>query len=191
MVIEWIRYLLINYGYPALFIGTFLDSEASVLVLGGIAARLGYLDLYMVMCISYLGVFLGDQLYFFLGRWKAGDILSHFPRLEQGVIKIKKKMGRHKIIKILMFRFILGLRIPAPLFLGMSEEVSYARFFFIDSLMLAPWAVGLCSGGYLVGGLLKRVLTHITQVEYLIIGGIIVIFLLIWLIKKLYTGNQL
>jgi len=41
MVFRWIKYLVINYGYPAIFIGTFFDSESTVLVLGGIVVRLG------------------------------------------------------------------------------------------------------------------------------------------------------
>ena len=52
MIIEWIRYLVVNYGYPAGCIGTFFDSESTVLVLGGIAVRLGFLDLFVVIILS-------------------------------------------------------------------------------------------------------------------------------------------
>ena len=77
MIIEWIKYLVINYGNPAIFLGTFFDSESTVLVLGGIAVRLGYLDLLPVIVLCYLGVFGGDEFYFFLGRWKGEAILSN------------------------------------------------------------------------------------------------------------------
>jgi membrane protein DedA with SNARE-associated domain len=84
-----------------------------------------------------------------------------------------------KIIKVLMFRFLLGLRIPAPLILGMSE-VSYTKFVWIDALLLLPWAVGLCLAGYLVGELVKQIMAQVTYYQLL---GII---LLIWGISKLH-----
>jgi membrane protein DedA with SNARE-associated domain len=185
MLIEWIKYLVIHYGYPAIFVGTFFDSESTVLVLGGIAARLGYLDLSLVMVICYLGVFGGDQFYFSLGRWKGNEVLSRFPRLQRGVATIQKKIRHQKIIKILVFRFLLGLRIPAPLILGMSE-VPYGKFVWIDALLLLPWAVGLCFAGYLVGELVKQIMVHVSHYQLLVFGVIAGIIFLIWLISKLY-----
>ena len=185
MVIEWIKYLIINYGYPAIFVGTFFDSESTVLVLGGIAARLGYLDLYWVMVISYIGVFGGDQFYFSLGRWKGNEVISRFPRLEHGVNTIQKKIHHQKILKILVFRFILGLRIPAPLILGMSE-VSYGKFILIDGLLLIPWAVGLSFAGYLVGELVKQIIAHVSHYEFLVVVVIAVIILVIWLVSRFF-----
>ena len=42
--------LLTTYGYPILIIGTFLEGE-TVLVLGGLAAHLGYLSLdWVIVC---------------------------------------------------------------------------------------------------------------------------------------------
>jgi len=172
MIIEWIKYLVINYGNPAIFLGTFFDSESKVLVLGGIAVRLGYLDLLPVIVLCYLGVFGGDQLYFFLGRWKGEAILSEWPWLNRKVLHLQASLGGQKILKILIFRFILGLRIPAPFFLGMSD-VPYKKFVVVDALLLLPWAVVLCFAGYLLGELVKKILIHITHYQYLILGGII------------------
>jgi membrane protein DedA with SNARE-associated domain len=189
MIFDWIKYLIINYGYLAIFIGTFFDSESTVLVLGGIAVHLGYLDLAEVILIGYLGVFGGDQFYFFLGHWKGEEFLSRFPWLNRKIKHIQAKIGGQKIIKILVFRFLLGLRIPAPFVLGMSR-VSYQKFILVDALLLAPWAAGLCFAGYLVGGLVKKIMTHVGHFQLLIIGVIIGIILLIWGINQLYHHHQ-
>ena len=57
--------LIESYGYIVLVIGTFLEGE-TILVLGGIAAKLGYLQLYGVVLAAFIGSLAGDQLYFFL-----------------------------------------------------------------------------------------------------------------------------
>lgn len=53
--------LLREYGYYAVFLGTFLEGE-TVLVMAGFAAHSGYLQLPWVIAVA--GGTLGDQLYF-------------------------------------------------------------------------------------------------------------------------------
>jgi hypothetical protein len=45
----------------------------------------------MVTC--YLGVFGGDQFYFFLGRWKGNEFLSRLPLLKRGVAILQKNVA--------------------------------------------------------------------------------------------------
>jgi membrane protein DedA with SNARE-associated domain len=189
MIIAWIKYLIINYGLVAIFIGAFFDSESTVLILGGVTARLGYLHLLPVIILSYLGVFGGDQLYFLLGRWEGEAILSKWPRLNRKVANLQASLGGQKILKILIFRFILGLRIPAPFFLGMSD-VSYKRFVVLDALLLLPWAVGLCLAGYLLGELVRKILIHITHYQYLILGGIVGLWVFILVGIKIFHSYR-
>ena len=61
-----IEYLIQTYGYVAILVGTFLEGE-TVLVLGGLAAHQGYLQLPGVMLAAFAGTLIGDQLFFFLG----------------------------------------------------------------------------------------------------------------------------
>lgn len=58
---------LSHYGYLALLIGTFLEGE-TILVLGGLAAHQGYLDLAGVILAAFAGSLMGDQFFFLLGR---------------------------------------------------------------------------------------------------------------------------
>lgn len=56
--------LLNDYGYLALFIGTFLEGE-TILVLAGIAAAHDFLDLKTVIIVAFIGSYCGDQLWYF------------------------------------------------------------------------------------------------------------------------------
>lgn len=51
-----------TYGYWAILIGTFLEGE-TILVLGGLAAHMGYMDLNGVILAAFAGSLSGDQLF--------------------------------------------------------------------------------------------------------------------------------
>ena len=71
--------LIDSYGYVAVFIGSFLEGE-TILALAGLAAYRGYLDLSIVIVLAMLAGFLGDQFYFFLGRFNGHKVLARYPR---------------------------------------------------------------------------------------------------------------
>jgi membrane protein DedA with SNARE-associated domain len=60
--------VIIQFGYPAILVGTFLEGE-TILVIAGMAAHRGYLDLPVVIGAAFIGTLFGDQLFFF---WDAG-----------------------------------------------------------------------------------------------------------------------
>ena len=62
--------IIIRYGHLAIFVGCLLEGE-TILVRGALAAFRGYLDLERVILVAVIGSFIGDQLYFYLGRRSA------------------------------------------------------------------------------------------------------------------------
>ena len=86
--------LFATYGYYAVFLGTFIEGE-TVLLLGGIAAHRGYLDLPTVIAVAFAGGWLGDQFYFFLGRRYGQAILMRFPALQIQAQKAQRLTQRY------------------------------------------------------------------------------------------------
>ena len=72
--------LVESYGYAAVFVGSLLEGE-TVVIMGGLAAHAGYLELPWVIAVAFSGGFLGDQIYFYLGRWHGDKVLARFPTL--------------------------------------------------------------------------------------------------------------
>ncbi len=60
--------LIAAYGYWVIFLGCLLEGE-TVLILGGMAAHQGALQLLQVIGLATLGGMLGDQLLFWTGRY--------------------------------------------------------------------------------------------------------------------------
>ncbi len=144
--------LIVNYGYFALLVGTFFEGETTM-VLGGLAAYWGYLDLPWVILIAFMGTLIGDQLFFYLGRWHSRAILAWRPGLEPRLDRVNRLIERHRMQLILIFRFLYGLRIITLLGLGMSR-IPATYFFLLSILSALVWAAALGTGGYLFGNIL-------------------------------------
>ena len=78
--------LVDTYGYLAIFVGAFLEGE-TIVAMGGFAAQNGYLDIRLVILAALFAGFLGDELFFFLGRYHGKRILARFPNIARRASK--------------------------------------------------------------------------------------------------------
>ena len=168
-----LEYFLMNFGYAAILIGTFLEGE-SILILGGFAAHRGYLSLPYVMLFAFFGSFIGDQIYFFIGRKKGLQYIEKRPKLAPRFEKFKRLLDRHNIIIILSFRFLYGLRTVAPFAIGLSG-ISSLSFMALNAVSAAVWAVCIAYAGYYFGHAVEIVLDDIKQYELEIIILIVMV----------------
>jgi membrane protein DedA with SNARE-associated domain len=176
--------LIENYGYLTVFIGAFLEGE-TILVMAGFAAYRGYLDLEKVILIALFAGFLGDQLYFFLGRRHGRDILARFPTLKPRVERVDTLLRRYHLLLIPGIRFMYGLRIVGPIAFGMGR-VEAVRFLFLNFIGATLWAPLIAGAGYLFGGALESLLHDIHRYEKLILGAFICFGLGAWAVRRLH-----
>lgn len=179
--------LIAKYGYLAVFVGTFFEGE-TILVLGGFAAHLGYLELPYVMLAAFAGTFLGDQLYYFIGRRWGVRLLDKRPRWRDRSAKAMALLHKYDIVFILSFRFIYGVRSVSPFVIGMSG-ISPMRFMPLNLLAAFIWAVAVGLLGYVFGEVFKHYLDEVKRYEYYILAGIAGIGLLLWL-RNLLRGRR-
>lgn len=172
-----------SYGYLAVFIGAFLEGE-TILALAGLAAHRGYMDFLTVVLVAMFAGFLGDQFYFFLGRYKGAKILRRFPHAEERAHKFDAMLSRWHAPLIVGIRFMYGFRVLGPIMLGMGRVETW-KFVFFNFIGAAIWAPLIAGIGYLFGTILETVLGDLKRVELwafvamLAIG--IVIFAIHWL----------
>ncbi len=180
---ELLEYLIKTYGYLALLIGTFLEGE-TILILGGFAAHLGYLELPWVMAVAFLGSFSGDQVYFFIGRWRGKDLLSRHLRWQRHVDKVHRFLKRYHDLIMLGFRFVYGIRIMTPFVLGMNHQIKTLRFVIFNALGALIWSVVISTGGFLFGHALESTIKDIKRYQFETIAFVIAIGCLMWGINK-------
>ena len=146
--------LVSNYGYLAISVGTFLEGE-TILILGGLAAHRGFLQLPWVVVCAFLGAFSGNQLYFHIGRHKGEKLLAKRPAWQAKSAKVFAMAEKHQVWLILGFSFIYGVRTVTPFLLGVAG-VSPIRFFLLSIIGTLAWATVVANVGYFFGYALNR-----------------------------------
>lgn len=165
-----LQQLVIDYGYLALFIGTFLEGE-TILVIAGFLASRGYLQLDMVMLSAFLGTFAGDQTFFYLGRLKGIAFLEKRPLWHSKTDKVFDLLHRHQIKVVLGFRFLYGVRNVTPFVIGASR-MHPGKFFALNFLGALVWAVIVGYLGFEFGDLAKAWMEDVKDLEIYFLGGL-------------------
>ena len=172
--------LLGTYGYWAVLVGTFLEGE-TILVLGGVLARMGYMHLEGVILCGFIGSLCGDQLFFYLGRSRSQKILARRPSWKVSVDKVQNLLAHFRTPLILFFRFLYGLRTVTPFVIGMSP-VSTPKFILFNAAGALLWANIIGIGGYYFGSGLKAVIKNINHYEMEVLVAIAGAGVLVWII---------
>lgn len=172
--------LISTYGYPAVVAGTFFEGETIVLIAGYLANR-GYLSLEWVAFFAFLGSWMGDTLYFFIGRRWGNRLLERRPAWRPAANRAFDMLHRYDAAFILTFRFLYGLRTVSPFVIGMSKVPS-ARFVFLNMVASAIWATLFSSGGYLLGTMLEAMLAKVERFEVYVLGALVALGILSWLV---------
>lgn len=165
-----------EYGYWAILLGTFMEGE-TILLLGGVAAQMGALDVSLVMLCAFLGSTSGDQLYYFIGRWKGQAVLDRFPRWKKPANKVGEHIKRHQNLIILSFRFFYGLRNVSPFVLGIYR-ISIAKFVTLNIIGAAIWSITFAMIGFLLGEAHERILGKGSSL--ILLGMLVVVGLIFW-----------
>jgi membrane protein DedA with SNARE-associated domain len=162
-------FLAHRYGalfYLITFFWTAVEGESFVII-AGLLAQKGYLNIFLLFLAAWLGSFAGDQIVFALGRRFGMRILDHFPRIEPGVLRALGWIDRYAIIFILCYRFIYGVRNVSGIAVGLSH-VPWKKFAIWNAVAAFIWALVFAGFGYLFGD----VIGHIHHKEEVVSGGV-------------------
>lgn len=158
--------LVETWGYPVVFLGTLLEGE-TVLLLAGLAARAGYLELPWVIATAWAGAVTGEQVWFMVGRRRGEWLLRRYPKLRSRAQRVSELLDRHHLPVILSLRFLYGLRTVGPIAIGMSP-VPWARFTALDFAAAVLWSVVVASVGYAFGQLVQLWLGDLKRIGHVL-----------------------
>ncbi|WP_243439880.1 DedA family protein [Fundidesulfovibrio soli] len=166
-MLETLEGLISNYGYLALFIGTFLEGE-TILLVAGFLAHSGQLDISLCILWAFLGSLSGDQAAFYIGRFKGKKFVENRPKWKCQVERVHAMLERFHEALILSFRFFYGLRNLTPFILG-TTDISGVKFFVLNAIGAGIWAVSFAYAGYFFGTVVANVLKDIHHIEMIIL----------------------
>jgi len=184
-LIDYLLGVLGNYVYLGLWfivfaetglaVGFFLPGD-SLLVVSGLFAAAGKLNVVLVLVAFFLGSVIGDST----GYW-TGRVMGHtlFNREDSRIFKPSRVQKAHAFFErygvktVVLARFVPIVRTFAPLVVG-AAEMPYSRFLPFSILGGLLWISTMVLAGYFLGGVIERALgiqlqDHIEKVVIVIV----------------------
>ena len=184
-LIDYLLNLLGAYVYLGLFfvvfaetglaVGFFLPGD-SLLVVSGLFAAAGKLNVALVLLAFFLGSVIGDSTGYWTGRAMGKTIFNRensFVFKPSRVEKAKLFFEKYGVKTIIMARFVPIVRTFAPLVIG-ATEMPYNKFLPYSVLGGLLWISTMVLSGYFLGGLVERALgikleDHIEKVVVVVV----------------------
>lgn len=143
---------LLAFGEAAIFVGLVLPGETS-LVLGGVLAARGNLDLPVLITVGVVAAVTGDQVGYAVGRWMGpGMRRSRLGRRigEGRWDHAEAVLARRGAVAVLVGRFVAVLRALVPALAG-AGRMPYRHFLPANAVGGTLWVIAATGVGYLAG----------------------------------------
>ncbi len=131
-----------QYGYVAVLLGTFFEGE-SIALLAGFFAHSELLDLRLVIIVSFIGSFSGDQTMYWLGRRYGSRWHPKSPVLQRRIVDAERLLNRYQVPVLLGFRFVYGIRNATPFVAGSITKIPLLRFIALNAAGAAIWSISI------------------------------------------------
>jgi membrane-associated protein len=165
----------IVFAETGLAVGFFLPGD-SLLVVSGLFAAAGKLNIALVLIAFFLGSVIGDSTGYWTGRAMGKTIFNRensFIFKPSRVEKARQFFEKYGAKTIILARFVPIVRTFAPIVIG-ATKMPYVRFLTFSILGGALWIFSMVLLGYFVGGLIEtafgiRLEDHIEKVVIVVV----------------------
>lgn len=166
-------------GYPGMAAIVFLETGAlvfflpgdSLLVMAGLYAAQGSLDIGLLNLILIPCAILGDATSYWIGA-RTGPVIFSRPKsrfFDPAHVKAAHDFyEKHGGKAIIIARFMPLVRTFVPVVAGVAQ-MSYARFASFNIIGAVAWVASMTLTGYLLGTLFPPVVQHIEKVIILVV----------------------
>ncbi|WP_310440516.1 DedA family protein [Sulfuricurvum sp.] len=155
LFLEWLK----EYGYIVLFGWSILEGELG-LVMAGIMSHTGDMILPLAIIVGALGGFVGDQIYFYIGRFNKAYIHNKLRSQRRKFAIAHLLLKKYGWPLIFVQRYMYGMRTVIPMAIGLTKYSS--RDFAIINLVSAIfWAALTIIPAYYFGEELLKLLAWI------------------------------
>ncbi len=190
-----VEHLFSNYGYYVVFFGIFLENAmflgflipgSVVLILAGLAAQNGSINIWFVFALAITGTIMGDTMSYAIGRmgWAKAIEKGSASRI---VERLRSAMETNHVWIIIGYHWAGYSRAVGPAASGLFR-IPYRRWAPLDYGGGAAWAVAYTMLGVLLGLLgveFTDTKTLVRLIEFLFLGIIVVAIAIAW-----YRGSK-
>jgi membrane protein DedA with SNARE-associated domain len=177
LFLEWLK----EYGYIVLFGWGILEGELG-LVMAGIMSHTGDMFLPFAIMVGAFGGFVGDQIYFYIGRFNKSYIHNKLRSQRRKFAIAHLLLKKYGWPLIFVQRYMYGMRTVIPMAIGLTKYSS-RDFAIINFVSAVFWAALTIIPAYYFGEELLKLLAWIKAHWYFaiplalsIVGGIAFMF---------------
>jgi len=131
-------YLLKEQGYIILFAWSILEGEMG-LIMAGLLCHTGDMNLLFAIFVAGLGGFVGDQIYFYTGRYNKKHIHKHLVSQRRKFALAHLLLMRYGWPIIFVQRYMYGMRTVIPISIGLTR-FDAKKFALINLISAWCWA---------------------------------------------------
>ena len=167
----WNTYVA-DWGYLILFLWSILEGELG-LIFAGLAAHTGHLNVFLAIFVAGLGGFVGDQIYFYIGRFNKSYIQRKFKGQRRKLALAHLLLQKYGWPIIFIQRYMYGMRTVIPISIGLTRY-SALKFAFINLISAWVWAAITIVLAYIFGEYILQLLDWFKDKPYIFIALLIV-----------------
>ncbi|MCU1290412.1 MAG: yghB [Acidobacteria bacterium] len=187
----YVALFLIVFAETGLAIGFFLPGD-SLLVVAGLFAAAGKMDLFVLMITLFVAAVVGDAVGYLSGK-KMGETL--FTRPKSRVFNPKHIQKAHAFYEkhggktIIIARFVPIVRTFAPIVAG-AAQMSYRQFLLYNIFGGLFWVSSMLLAGYFLGGVVEQFMRGVFGIENFLledhIDKVVIVVVLLSILPIIY-----
>jgi membrane protein DedA with SNARE-associated domain len=158
--IEIAKHLFEEYGYLTVFLAPMLENTlfvgalipgTLVMLLAGISANDGIINIYLAIPIAILGAIIGDTISYSIGRFGRGR-MGPQSRIAGWSEQMREPLMQHSLWLVLSYHFAGYSRLIGPAAAGFLQ-MPFLRWALLDYVGVAIWATVFIVAGYILGAM--------------------------------------
>jgi membrane protein DedA with SNARE-associated domain len=171
-LISYMEELLSRYGLWAVFFGTMIEGDLTLL-LSGVLARAGVFDFSQALLVGTAGGFVGDTICYFIGARFRGRArsLKFFQRARPRLERLMRKFG---VLSVFIVKYVYGLRTACAIFYGLAH-FGFSRFAPLTLVSCGVWVAILTGLGFTFATGLEKLIGDIRRFQIILLLGVIIL----------------
>jgi membrane protein DedA with SNARE-associated domain len=177
-----------EYGYYVVFFGVLAENSmfigllvpgSVILMLGGLSAENGAINMWWVVLLGIGGTMIGDTLSYLTGRLGWARFMHKGP-MGQALEKMREPVHSNSVWIILGYHFAGYSRLVGPVAAGLFH-IPYRRWAPLDYAGATLWVIAFTSAGYVLGlagvefGDTKRMVQILELMIFVLFGAAVVL----------------
>lgn len=164
--------LLKKYGLWAVFFGTMIEGDLTLLF-SGVLARAGLFTFEEAFLVGTAGGFIGDSLSYMIGARFRGRARSlHF--FVRARPRVEKLMHRFGVLSVFIVKYVYGLRTTSAIFWGLAH-FGFLRFSVLTLASCAVWVGVLAGLGFTFATGIEKLVGDLKRIQIILLVAVIIV----------------